>query len=220
MTIVNELDDDERSTNDHVFRHLSTPAPPVLEEPGPMNQQQLLPAAASPPRKKALRNYARKPHNASHWRLNHLTPEIRDHYLADPHGRLAVKFRRLFLLLDLVAMSKERWWRNWTPTKVDAAGLLISNLEHKLLGALFVLGSGCSQFVVSTQTNMSEAVHRVFFLAWISKMASIQTEFIYMPSDEAHSKKLWASTNHAEYLAVWVVLMLFILHGIAVLLNT
>ena len=105
MVIKNdsELDDDERSTNDHVFRHLSTPAPPVLEEPVPMNQQQLLPAAASPPRKKALRNYARKPHNASHWRLNHLTPEIRDHYLADPHGRLAVKFRRLFLF--------SIWWR-------------------------------------------------------------------------------------------------------------
>jgi hypothetical protein len=36
----NNLDDDERSTNDHVFRHLFTPAPPVLEEPPvPMNQQ-------------------------------------------------------------------------------------------------------------------------------------------------------------------------------------
>ena len=31
---------------------------------------------------------------------------------------------------------------------------------------------------------MSEEVHRVFFLAWISKMASMQTEFIYMPSDK------------------------------------
>jgi hypothetical protein len=85
----NNLDDDERSTNDHVFRHLFTPAPPVLEEPVPMNQQHLLPAAASPPRK----NYARKPHHASHWWLDCLTPEIREHYLADPHGRLALKFR-------------------------------------------------------------------------------------------------------------------------------
>jgi hypothetical protein len=192
----NELDDDERSTNDHVLRHYFAPAPPVLEEPVPMNQpQHLLPAAASPPRKKSRRNYARKPHNASHWWLNHLTAEIREHYLADPHGRLAFKFRRLFrvsfvLFLDLVAMSKERWWRDWTPTKVDAAGLLISNLELKLLGALFVLGSGCSQFVVSTQTNMSEEVHRIFFLAWVSKMSSIRTEFIYMPSDEVTFQKV------------------------------
>jgi hypothetical protein len=34
------------------------------------------------------------------------------------------------------------------------------------------------------------------------------------------SKKLWASTHLADYLLVWVVLMLSILHGIAVLHNT
>ena len=194
-----DWDDDERSIDGHDFRDLYMPAPAAaaLEEQVLMNQPCLAAAApdASPPRKKSRRNYERKPHIASHWWVNHLTPEIREQYLADPHGRMSLKFRRLFrvpfvLFLDLVAISKERWWRNWTPTKVDAAGLLISNLELKLLGALFVLGSGCTQFIVSTQTNMSKEVHRVFFLAWVSKMSSIQTEFIYMPSDEVTFQKV------------------------------
>jgi hypothetical protein len=45
--VDNDLDGDKRSINDHVFRHLFTPAPPVLEEPVPMNQQHLASSCCS-----------------------------------------------------------------------------------------------------------------------------------------------------------------------------
>jgi hypothetical protein len=80
---------------------------------------------------------------------------------------------------------------DWTPNKIDAAGRgIVSSLELKILGALFLLGSGCAQYIVSSQTNLSEEVHRVFFLQWVSKMASIKTEFIYMPEDKATFEKV------------------------------
>ena len=82
-------------------------------------------------------------------------PHVRDEYITDRDGRVGTKFRRLFcvpfsLFLNLVSMAKDRWWQEWTPQKVDAAGKLVSNLELKLLGALFVLGNGCSHYIVST----------------------------------------------------------------------
>ena len=48
-------------------------------------------------------------------------------YVGDPHGRDAKKFRTLFrvpydLFVDLVQISKERWWHDWTPDKVCNAG--------------------------------------------------------------------------------------------------
>ena len=109
-----------------------------------VNQQRERVAAASPPRKKSRLSYGRKPHNESHWWLEHLTPAIREQYLADPHGRLSLKFRRLFrvpfvMFLDLVEMANQRWWCDWTPNKIDAAGRIVSSLELKILGALFLL---------------------------------------------------------------------------------
>ena len=97
-----------------------------------------------------------------------------------------MKFRRLFrvpfvIFLDLVKIANPRWWCTWTPDKVNAAGCVVSNLELRILGALFVLGS------VRTK---SEEVHRDFFLEWVSKMASIKPEFIYMPEDDATFQKV------------------------------
>ena len=60
----------------------------------------------------------------------------------------------------------------------------MSSLELKVLGALYVLGTGASQYQVSVQTHLSEEVHRVFFLLWLSRMSSISTEYIYMPKTE------------------------------------
>jgi hypothetical protein len=87
-------------------------------------------------------------------------------------------------------MAKDRWWQEWTPQKVDAAGKLVSNLELKLLGALFVLGNGCTHYIVSTQTNISKKIHRKFFLTWTANMASIKDEFIFMPSDDKTFNKV------------------------------
>ena len=144
---------------------------------------------ASPVRKKARNKYARKPQAESLWSTHYLTVELRDEYLGDPHGREAKKFRRLFrvpydFFVVLVAISKERWWPDWTPEKLCNAGKLVSSLELKVLGALFVLGHGVSHHVVGIQTHLSEEVHRVFFLSWLSKMSSISTEYIYMPKTE------------------------------------
>jgi hypothetical protein len=148
--------------------HHDLPAPP--------------PQFASPPRKKQRFVYDRKTHHASLWWTNHLAPHVREEYTVDPDGRVGMKFRRLFrvpfcLYLDLLLMAKDRWWQHWTPQKLDAAGKLVSNLELKLLGALFVLGNGCTHYIVSTQTNISEEVHRKFFLSWTANMASVKNEF-------------------------------------------
>ena len=101
-----------------------------------------------PPQKKQRFIYERKPQDTSLWWTNHLEPHVREEYIADRDGRVGTKFRRLFcvpfsfLFLYLVSMAEGRWWQEWTPQKVDAAGKLVSNLELKLLGALFVLGNG------------------------------------------------------------------------------
>jgi len=73
--------------------------------------------------------------------VDKLTPAIREQYLADPHGCLSLKFRRWFLdpfvmFLDLVEMANRRWWCDWTPNKIDAAGRIVSSLELKIFGAL------------------------------------------------------------------------------------
>ena len=164
--------DYEDSDDDH---HHDLPAPP--------------PQFASPPRKKQRFVYDRKTHHASLWWTNHLAPHVREEYTVDPDGRVGMKFRRLFrvpfcLYLDLLLMAKDRWWQHWTPQKLDAAGKLVSNLELKLLGALFVLGNGCTHYIVSTQTNISEEVHRKFFLSWTASMASVKEEFVFLPNDE------------------------------------
>ena len=57
----------------------------------------------------------------------------------------------------------------------------MGDLELKLLGALYILGTAATPFVVSLNTNLSEEVHRVFFLDWIDKMSSLKDEFIFMP---------------------------------------
>jgi hypothetical protein len=109
-----DVGDNERSIEGKFVRRIFMPAPEDVhilpfEEVG-VNQQREQVAAASPPRKKSRLSYGRKPHNESHWWLEHLTSAIRKQYLADPHGRLSLKFRRLFrvpfdMFLDLVEMA-------------------------------------------------------------------------------------------------------------------
>ena len=43
---------------------------------------------------------------------------------------------------------------------------------------------------MSTQTNISEEVHRKFFLTWSANMASIKDKFIFMPSDNKTFNKV------------------------------
>jgi hypothetical protein len=50
-------------------------------------------------------------------------------------------------------MARERWWPNWHPDKVDAFGREVGDLELKILGCLYVLGTGNAQFQVSENTD-------------------------------------------------------------------
>jgi hypothetical protein len=58
----------------------------------------------------------------------------------------------------------------------------------KLLGVLFALGTSATQFNVSSHTNLSEEVHRRFFIDWAAKMSSLKAEYIYMPRDDTELK--------------------------------
>ena len=145
--------------------------------------------AASPLRKKTRNVYGRLPQDESTWSKDYLSLTLRDVYVAEPHGRYAERFRKLFrvpyhLFVSLVQLSKERWWHDWTPDKTCNAGKLVSSLELKVLGALYVLGTGASQHQVGVQTHLSEEVHRVFFLAWLKNMSSISIEYIFMPKTD------------------------------------
>jgi len=112
-----------------------------------------------------------------------------------PHGRLAGIFRRDFhvpfeLFQDLVQLTRDRWWHTWNDYNVCRAGKPVSHLELKVLGALYALANGATQFMVSRHTNLTEEVHRSFFLKWIHHMASISDEYIYMPRDDATNKQV------------------------------
>ena len=184
---LDDDDDDNDSTDSSTFGYFWR-----TDNDGGHDKEGEAPAplqTASPVRKKSRTVYVRKPQSDSTWSRDYLIPALRETYLREPHGRDAKKFRRLFrvpydLFLTLVLTAKDRWWPEWTPEKVDAAGKLVSSLELKVLGALYVLGTGATQHQVGVQTNLSEEVHRCFFLSWTAKMSSIQKEYIFMPTNE------------------------------------
>ena len=115
--------------------------------------------------------------------------------MLDSNGRLAKQFRKLFhtpydVFLDLVNLAKERWWQEWNEDNRCRAGKLVSSLDLKILGALFVLAQGVSHVICSTCSNLSEELHRSFFHKWIRHMASIKNEFIFMPQDDYAFQKV------------------------------
>jgi len=136
--------------------------------------------------------YKRKSKESSNWWTLFLDPSIKAIYLTEPNGREANRFRRMFripysVLRDqLLDLAVEKWWPSWKANKeVDCCGLPVGDLEDKLLGALFKLGTAATHFVVSMNTNLSKETHRSFFINWTEKMASLQYDFIYtMPSDD------------------------------------
>ena len=128
------------------------------------------------------------------WRMFLVAPK-RNEVMVEPNGRFAAKFRKLFhvpfkVFLQLRDVASEDFWTEWTEDRKCRAGKIVSNLELKILGALFVLATGDSHFVCSTCSNISEEVHRSFFLKWIFNMASIKERYIYMPLDDASYQKV------------------------------
>jgi hypothetical protein len=99
---------------------------------------------ALPVRKKTRNVYARKQQVDSTWSNDYWTLTLRDMYVLDPRGRDAKKFRRLFrvpydLFVDLVQLSNERWWRDWTPDKVCNAGKPVSSQQLRCMFSVPVL---------------------------------------------------------------------------------
>ena len=94
-------------------------------------------------------------------------------------------FHRLLLPLTI-----SKWFPTWEPNQVDSWGQPVSDLELKLMGALFVLGSGSTNFVESLNSNLSEEVHCIFFLGWINQMSSIKDDYIYLPRNEMELRQV------------------------------
>lgn len=149
----------------------------------------------APKPKKRRTKYPRRNQRESLWWTRFLAPAQRADLLLFPNGRLAAQFRKLFhtpydVYLDLMNLATERWWEEWSDEKRCRAGKLVSSLDLKLLGALFVLAQGVTHFVCSTCSNLSEEVHRSFFQKWIRQMSSIKDEFIFMPHDDFAFQKV------------------------------
>ena len=150
-----------------------------------------LPDNALPIAKRIRRTHARKPMNTSTWWTLFLSPEAKASYVSEPDGRDAKVFRRAFRIPyslfkeKILDFSVRMWWPEWHEYKVDAFGRPVGYLEVKLLGVLNSLGHAASHFSVGLQTNISEEVHRKFFMQWTGLMASVKHLFIYMPQEEA-----------------------------------
>lgn len=147
------------------------------------------------PPKKTRAKYPRKDQKDSLWWREYLANAPRVDLLLNPHGRLSRIFRRDFhvpfeLFQELVQLVKDRWYPTWNDSKVCRAGKPVSHLELKVLGGLYTLANGATQFMVSRHTNLSEEIHRTFFIKWIHQMASISDEFIYMPKDDITYKRV------------------------------
>ena len=128
-----ESEDDNYSTDSTFGNFWKTFDENFIEEEQEEEDEAPLPST-SPFRKKTRNVYDRKPQDDSTWSRDYFIPTLREKYIIDPHGRHAKKFRRLFrvpydLFVGLVGMCKERWWKDWMPEKIDAAGKLVSSLE-------------------------------------------------------------------------------------------
>ena len=145
---------------------------------------------------------------AKRWRMNHgrqcitecnwwkifICPEKTAECESDPDGRQAKLFRRTFRIpyhmfdKKLLALTVDRWFPTWHPKQVDCWGKPVGDLRLKLLGVLYALGTAATHFTVSSHTNLSEEVHRRFFIDWTTNMSSIKAEYIYMPRNDAELK--------------------------------
>jgi hypothetical protein len=157
--------------------------------------RQIAAQAPSVPQKKTRSKYPRKDQKDSLWWRDYLANAPRADLALHPHGRLAGIFRRDFhvpfkLFQELVELARDRWWPTWNDHNVCRAGKPVSHLELKVVGALYALANGASQFMVSRHTNLSEEIHRSFFLKWLHHMALISDEYIYMPRDDATYKRV------------------------------
>ncbi len=139
-----------------------------------------------PPKPKLSRiAYPKRKQEEATWQMRHLTAEQRAILKTDPTHRDTKEFKGLFRLdfvafERLVALFLDREWCN--AERRDAAGRRCSSIELLILGALCTLAHGASRWFVQSNTNIDKEVHRKFFKSFIHSMASVEGEFIRMPS--------------------------------------
>ena len=177
---------------DNIFDIMEDAAPP----PPAAASLRILQVQLPPPKSKKKRTkFPRMNQRDSIWWTRFLSPAQRAELLMNPNGRLAKQFRKLFhvpyvLFVDLMSLAKQRWWQEWDDKNRCKAGKLVSSLDLKILGSLFVLAHGVAHVIASVCSNLSEEVHRSFFMKWISDMSSIKDEFIFMPQDNDTFRKV------------------------------
>ena len=85
----------------------------------------------------------------STWWKKYLSPAKKLHFATEPLGQDATHFRRMFRVPyrifedDLMRLTKLKW-SNWRPDKIDSYSKPVADLELKLLGALFTLGTAAT----------------------------------------------------------------------------
>ena len=105
-----------------------------------------------PPPKKTLTHVPRKTMTSSNWWTMFLSPEARLEFATNSGGWLAQHFRSMFrvpyatYVEKILHLAIKNWWPDWSNDKVDASGHPVSNLELKLLGALFTLDTSATFF--------------------------------------------------------------------------
>ena len=111
-----------------------------------------------------------KQYDESTWWTRYLAPEVRTDLINHPNGRLHGKFCKLFhisfsvFFLVLLDILKRRWYYPaWREYHTCAAGKPVSHIVLRLLGAIFYFRADASHYTISTITNISEEVHRVFY---------------------------------------------------------
>jgi hypothetical protein len=164
-------------------------APPHIDHPK-------FHAAPTAVRAKKMRTKcSRLDQRASIWWTRFLTPNNRGVLLNNLNGRLTNHFRKVFhvpytVFLDLMQVATTNWWQEWHDKQKCRAGKAVSSLELKLMGALFVLAQGVTHLCASLCTNLSEEVHRSFFIKWVRDMSSIKDDYIFMPQDDLTFRKV------------------------------
>jgi hypothetical protein len=158
-------------------------------------RKESIPSSNRSKKKKRRRiHYDRQCITKCNWWNMFICPKMTMECENDPDGRQAKLFRRMFRISyqvfdrTLLPLTIDRWFQTWKPNQVDCWGQTVGDLRLKLLGVLFALGSSATQFNVSSHTNLSEEVHRRFFIDWTTKMSSLKAEYIYMPRDDTELK--------------------------------
>ena len=121
------------------------------------------------------------------WWAKFLAPSLRAELLMHRDGGLAKQFWKLFhtpfevlvFLEDLKHLASKRFWQEWNEDNICCAGKLVTSLNLKILGSLFLLAHGVVAHVSCSTTCSNiggDKVYRKFFTK--------DDEFVIIPKDD------------------------------------